>query len=833
MSLLPGEDLNTTGALASFDVKIHRLLLFSLSNGFAGLEMIDFTRVLGFLSQYKNIGALVMQLKWIPGNYVKAIAVGLFKLCVESGDAEVAQQLLDLKSFDVDTMICYNGDRFTPLERASLREDANMVRVLLANSADANKTLQQGSGDGPLSLLAYNIMADTIMTPEARSVISQLLDAGARITHNAMIYVIKHVHAGDIVLELVLSVLDQDHENFIRRDLCTISSRLDEKQMSKALFKAQQKCNEIHQGRCRVQFAQCFHEALVACAVKGHSRLVQTLLHHHAHPVIDVLCGAIRGRHKELAELILSEHSPSFDCEAKVYGETTTLLAEAIRSKDANLIQICEEGGSLGCLHQGYHFELAIDAAVLTGNSQYVSRLLGLNRHPQPHALTKPLTHAIEGGYEDISYMLLKAGAEVSTSFSAVKSPIKAAIRQRNHSLVNTILDFGTTDIGRFFRFSTGHPTLCELIRLGDRSLMNKAFEMFPTALYMSMDELKDVAENCDTGTIRYLLKQKPLRYSLSTARLNFAVRRNDWAMVREMLNCGANPGSLEVLFTAADTIIKRELRLWRMGSHSTATYNKKGASGLPLLDFLIETERLDLNYLPSLKWATALGTAILECTEGHSHGFAASRKLLEAGCDPNAISRQLDVPRHRDGSVTPLLWAIEVRSIDMVELLLEHHADANRQAILGVQRTPLQLASELGCLDIVKLLLSYNVDINADPARRGGGTALQLAAISGNCNIASELLEHGADLHQPPPVLGRWPLEGAAEHGRLEMIQYLWRVSGVGFSDEICDRAMDLAGENGHVACQDCIKELNMSKPANGPNTGLEFFGGLDGFAA
>lgn len=103
---------------------------------------------------------------------------------------------------------------------------------------------------------------------------------------------------------------------------------------------------------------------------------------------------------------------------------------------------------------------------------------------------------------------------------------------------------------------------------------------------------------------------------------------------------------------------------------------------------------------------------------------------------------------------------------------------------------------------------------MNAPPTFRAGGTALQQAAINGNCNIACVLLERGADLHQPPRYLGRWPLEGAAEHGRLAMIDYLWRVSNnKGFSDEICDRAIELAGENGHEACQDLIQDLRKYK--------------------
>ncbi|KAK8045821.1 hypothetical protein PG996_013885 [Apiospora saccharicola] len=194
---------------------------------------------------------------------------------------------------------------------------------------------------------------------------------------------------------------------------------------------------------------------------------------------------------------------------------------------------------------------------------------------------------------------------------------------------------------------------------------------------------------------------------------------------------------------------------------------------------------------------------------------------LLEAGCNPNAITSAegYAFTGHWliDGNMTPLLRAVHLKRTDLVALLLEHNADVNMEATLGVRRTPLQEAAERGCLEMVKLLLSNGADPNAPSAFQRGGTALQLAAISGNCNIACVLLEHGADIYQPPSILGRWPLEGAAEHGRLAMIDYLWRVSGdTGFSDQICDRAIELAGDNGYEACQDMIRELRKGKDAS-----------------
>jgi ankyrin repeat protein len=122
-----------------------------------------------------------------------------------------------------------------------------------------------------------------------------------------------------------------------------------------------------------------------------------------------------------------------------------------------------------------------------------------------------------------------------------------------------------------------------------------------------------------------------------------------------------------------------------------------------------------------------------------------------------------------------------------------------------------------------VQLLIKERAQVNASPARRAGGTALQLAAISGNCNIAAELLSHGADPEAPPSNFdGRWPIEGAAEHGRLDMIEYLLKVTL--FDAEKCRRAMELARENGHMGCCDLILEHVQSHETGGDvTTGLE----------
>ncbi|KAI0867931.1 hypothetical protein GGS24DRAFT_514322 [Hypoxylon argillaceum] len=164
----------------------------------------------------------------------------------------------------------------------------------------------------------------------------------------------------------------------------------------------------------------------------------------------------------------------------------------------------------------------------------------------------------------------------------------------------------------------------------------------------------------------------------------------------------------------------------------------------------------------------------------------------------------------------TALLYAIELDSIEITQLLIQRGAKLNDSACVGIMWTPLQKAAELNNAAIVSLLLDSGADVNAPPPRFRGATALQYAAINGNCQMVAELVEHGARLDVPPPRggRGRWPLEGAAENGRFDMIQLLWDINVGPFDNEQCRKAMRLAKRQGHIGCEELISRLMAGLP-------------------
>ncbi|KAF4440928.1 ankyrin repeat-containing protein, partial [Fusarium austroafricanum] len=94
-----------------------------------------------------------------------------------------------------------------------------------------------------------------------------------------------------------------------------------------------------------------------------------------------------------------------------------------------------------------------------------------------------------------------------------------------------------------------------------------------------------------------------------------------------------------------------------------------------------------------------------------------------------------------------------------MVELLPKHDADPDA-VTQSSPHTALQIAAREDNKDVVEMLLHYGADF---------------AVMGGYLDIAHLLLENGADTNAAPAnIKGRTALEGAAEHGRIDIVQLL-----------------------------------------------------------
>jgi ankyrin repeat protein len=140
------------------------------------------------------------------------------------------------------------------------------------------------------------------------------------------------------------------------------------------------------------------------------------------------------------------------------------------------------------------------------------------------------------------------------------------------------------------------------------------------------------------------------------------------------------------------------------------------------------------------------------------------------------------------------------VGNLGTARLLLDHGANVNAAPLskcFGVLRTALQAAAGSSDVSMVRFLLEAGADVESKvPSEDEQGTALQFAAIAGSMSVVTLLTQKGANVKALAiGVHGRTALEGAAEHGRLDIVQLLLNLG----AEVAGSRAIQFAREEGH----------------------------------
>lgn len=202
------------------------------------------------------------------------------------------------------------------------------------------------------------------------------------------------------------------------------------------------------------------------------------------------------------------------------------------------------------------------------------------------------------------------------------------------------------------------------------------------------------------------------------------------------------------------------------------------------------------------------------DCVGGDAWGenvlhFAAGCGCMEA-CE--LLLRRhprLNFQQDRKGA-TALIWAVRHGMVRVVQLLLEHGAEAEHIDARGC--TPLFVAASLGYPKICELLLSVQGTNRTVERFNGcGWTALHAAAGSGSMTCCQALVKVAADVNARTLEEDRLPLHLAATAGHLEVVRYLMSVhrSDVHLLvDAYGHRALDVAQRGGHDAVVEVLRE-------------------------
>lgn len=874
-SQVPGESSALITDDQAFETKFARLLLFSVLNGFAGLDDVPMENILRFLNRFVVNKLLLDILEQSPQHVSRTLADNIFRAAIEATDTNVVKLFLERKLVDANETVClYERRRYTPIQRASRLRSLRLMQVLIDAGADVNKSYANDYPrryDGALGELICGIESHiridirSTMPPESIEALNVLVAAGARVHPDSMIL----NHDGQTVeFDLLVSqnVPSESHRGFFENTyrppglskIAAVANQFDDRSATALVQTVMRLCREADCNKCLVDFGGDLRTAVIPAAGTGKIELAQLLLDKVDWEPIStqIFLAAIKSQSHTLINLILSKNPdldpPAIDIgnPSIVAGESTP-IAEAVRNGDEDLIRILEAGGALDRLFEGGRLEALVMAAAEVGNTAYVRKLLYRSvTSNQAHRIVRdtPLYQAIDGNHQEIVELLLEAGVSTKGQDPRMEQALLTALRKSDMQMVHDLIAIGShfPDVALQRNMSTGENLSKVLVMLHEYPDVDPHPVFFETVV-------GDCIRLHTPDSCKEILQAMDLRGYAIDECLQMAVKFGHVGLVEYFLDLGANPFDYNVLqVTIPDRsdmlrlLFQKERHRQAMpqciGACILVSVMGNGPGNTEALDELIRTKAINFVRLESpysqdycygptpdscthdsdFWWLrlTPLGLAIQGIPERLDANLLAMKKFLDAGADPDGISKSNEHWTKGSPIMTALMVAIETGREDAVNMLLNYGADVNARPRIRTTRTALQYAAELGNMDMVRLLLSRGADVNSSASSRGGATALQFAAMSGNCNMVSCLLDHGAELGAlPSRIDGMWPLEGAAANGRLDMIRYLWELNvravaeltfPDGFSERHCLRAMNFAREDGHMGCRDLISELS-----------------------
>jgi ankyrin repeat protein len=865
MSLLPFRVQQELQHLTP-DAVILKQILFLLMNNFAVDDHPEFTKLFQQIKHFST-AQLEYVLNAVPEPYSLALQQSFLILAIKADVPSIVELLLD-RGLQVGQLKSTNDD--DPLTLACKLRRPEIVAILLQLEVGFSPI-----PDGIIwktSLMEMDPDEGSNFRHKTHQTLELLLKAGARV--DAAILFNASFSQDTTILDLYIKfsqvpdVLD-DEGHQLEAAFANIMRVHDLDRIGSAIQRTLGEGFQITQVKYE-NTRNLLQRLLQWASLKGSTSLVNYFLQSGLVPDVYCLCQAIRGNNEQLgcryiqdgldisgtweipslyheswrtlrdprpfAGVLPTGADPLLAKDTNLLYRQTSPLAEAIRWGREGFLHMFEEMGIWNKIQDDRQLQCLFLAAAETGNLKLMKRLLD---QPLSYIPADCCTLAALGGHRDVIALLMDTNVQTHESF------ITTAVATRNLELVRFILDVPASsqmsmtalffaarwaDIGvlrdlvRAGAYLDTHQWSCDEWRphgFRDDEHISPLKEAIALGNFEAARLLLDNGADINDQD-HYCFNTYEDRDRETLTPLSVAVKQNYGNFVQELLNRGADPKdakAFEFAFSQSKSLFWILLGAFRQryphgdlsfasAALRTAIIDEDDTMTSPL------GPHVDLNSANQGKiariYADHKSTLFSEAVR--SRNINIIRTLLSFGGDPNRPTPQ---PRKlkRKGRWTPFFDAIATGDVLVVKLLHEAGANLNDNAELGARRTPLQLAVEKGNLEVIEYLLKNGADVNAAPCIRGGATAIQLAAIKGNVGLAERLIsEYGADFNAPAcRFQGRTAFEGAAEHGRLDMLLMLYHKGVDLFSDggTQVQRAMKFAEKNGQVATKALVEQI------------------------
>lgn len=323
----------------ALEARLYSRLIASVINGFTDLEKIPAASILRFLYGHEGMRSFIMKLLTISSSpSAKSLAENIFQGALESDNADMIKYLLNNTTLiDANETVChYRGERYTPLEKATMNQSFRVIRLLISQKVDINKSFLRLFHSNALAMLIDN--NDSIQLTIDNSFLN-LVDAFLEANATISVHCIRSALGMSdprLAIRLIQKSASQTPQKFVSDDdlLGDIACNLDQQYATSMIEFIMKKCRESDDDRCLHAFFLCLQNTLKEAVRDDKEKLVESLFSYALYPD-DIYQTARRFGKETIVDLILHKYPD-------LVGSSTPLIT-ALESEDRPWLRALED----------------------------------------------------------------------------------------------------------------------------------------------------------------------------------------------------------------------------------------------------------------------------------------------------------------------------------------------------------------------------------------------------------------------------------------------------------------------------------------------------------